>query len=518
VTDAFAERISAAAAHGNGIQLWSRAGMERVLWSDVLRRAKRGHRRLTTREPLVVSSEPSLDLIVHLVRAWLDDRCVVMLPPKTFLSSSREAPIWVSALSELQSAVSPSMSPIALLQPTSGTTRIAMAVPIPMGRLLSHCDAACAAAQMSVADRFVSWLPLHHDMGLIGLLIVPMLLGSELALTSPLNVVADRTLWPRMLTAVEGTITGGPNSSFEIFGRELAHASASSEQYDLTHLRLAFNGAERILPTTVRRIMIAGQRFNLRPEAQYCVYGLAEATVGVAFPQPGHVAEAFSVVGGAVGPGNAVQGTRFALTDDELLEQDGRSTYACVGWPIPGTDLELNDLVTGAVLQETQTMGEIVLRGRDISQAVPIGDVRQILGGESRWEPRTRLCTGDLGFLLDDGQLVVCGRLKSVISVRGRNVLAEDIEAVLATIKGVRTNGIAAVRQRDDRTGGEGIAVFVELRLGTPRERVSRDIRRLIGDHFGVTPTSVSLLDDDARLPRTSSGKIRRQELEPLLL
>ena len=174
----------------------------------------------------------------------------------------------------------------ALLQLTSGSTAVPKAVRITHGNLHANMTAMVRTARLDPGhDVLVSWLPLFHDMGMVGFLTLPMTIGLELVKTTPVDFLRGPLLWADLLTRHGGTVTAAPNFAYAMTARRLATASDAS--YDLSRLRLALNGAEPIDPRVARAFIDAGVRFGMRPGCVVCAYGMAEATLAVSFAPPG---------------------------------------------------------------------------------------------------------------------------------------------------------------------------------------------------------------------------------------
>ncbi|GAA3855333.1 fatty acyl-AMP ligase [Saccharothrix violaceirubra] len=387
----------------------------------------------------------------------------------------------------------------ALLQLTSGSTAHPKAVRITHGNLWSNASAMRVAAKLDPeVDRMVSWLPLFHDMGMVGFLTVPMLFGIDLVKVTPADFLRGPTLWPDLISRYGGTITAAPNFAYAIAARRMANVDDGA--YDLSRLRIALNGAEPIDPAAVRAFVDAGARFGMPAECVMCAYGMAETTLGVAF------APAFT-------------GMAVDTVDPEALAAHHRAvpstspdarTFPLLGPPLPDLEVCVVD-ESGAVLGERE-VGQLRVRGEAVTPGYLTVDGPVATRDATGW-----LATGDEGYLVD-GQVVVCGRRKDVIIMGGRNIYPTDVERAAASVEGVRAGNAVAVRL-DAGTRRERFAVVVESKHADDEEAVrdlSRKIITRVVDAVGLRPFAVVVLGPGS-LPKTPSGKLRRSAAAALV-
>jgi fatty-acyl-CoA synthase len=377
---------------------------------------------------------------------------------------------------------------LAILQFTSGSTAAPKGVMLPDRCVGANIDAIVAGAGIDHDDRAVSWLPLYHDMGLIGLLMTPMVNGFELVLGAPQDFLARPASWLEWISEYRGTITAGPNFSYALAARALRRAGA----LDLSSWRLALNGAETVDPSAVEAFCTAAAPFGFDARAAYPVFGMAEATLGVTFP--------------AVGTGMTVDAVdRHALEHDRVAvpagdETDSVRRLAFLGRPLPGFELRIVEPGTGHVRQDRE-VGELELRSPSVTPGYYRNPEATAATFDDGW-----LRTGDLAYLVD-GQLVVCGRLKDVIIVGGRNVFPEDVERAAAAVDGVRAGNVIAFGS-DRKRGRESIVVVAETK-GEDLHTVHDSVVTHVCDAVGVPPVEVVLVRPGT-LPKTSSGKLQR--------
>ncbi len=388
----------------------------------------------------------------------------------------------------------------ALLQLTSGSTATPKAVRITHRNLWCNIEAMIAAADLSAQrDVMVSWLPLFHDMGMVGFLTLPMCRGIELVTVTPVDFLSNPLLWPELISRYHGTCTAAPNFAYALTARVLARAN----DLDLSTLRFALNGAEPIDVAAVRSFLAAGARFGLSDTAVVCAYGMAEATLGVSF-HPWGTPLAVDTVDAA-----ALENERRAVPVEPGVDTPTRN-FPLLGPPLAGIEVSVFD-PTGAALGERQ-VGVLHIRGEAVTELYLTVDGPVPTRGRDGW-----LDTGDIGYLVD-GRVVVCGRAKDVIIMGGRNILPTDIERIAESVEGVRAGNAAALRlAAGDRR--ESFAVLVESRsAGDPAEttRIAGQVRAAITAAMGVRPARVMVLPPGS-LPKTPSGKIRRSAAAALL-
>ncbi len=401
----------------------------------------------------------------------------------------------------------------ALLQLTSGSTAEPKAVRITHRNLYANLTAMLTGARLRPdEDVMVSWLPLFHDMGMVGFLTVPMAAGLELVTVTPADFLTRPLLWPELISSYGGTVTAAPNFAYAMLGRQLAHAEDGS--LELSSLRFALNGAEPIDPDAVACFTAAGARFGLRPECVVAAYGMAETALGVSFAPldtglevdvvDAHELEAQgrAVPVAAGGAGSAESEVSVGEAERPVRR------FPLLGPPLPGLTVRVVG-ADGAVRGERE-VGAIQLRGDSVTPGY-----LTVSGPVPTMDAEGWLDTGDQGYLAG-GQVVVCGRLKDVIIMGGRNIYPTDVERAAGTVEGVRAGNAVAVRL--DAGGGvgtsrrESFAVVVESRkAGDPEAEASirKQVTARVLDAVGARPAQVVVVAPGS-LPKTPSGKLRR--------
>jgi fatty-acyl-CoA synthase len=384
---------------------------------------------------------------------------------------------------------------LALMQLTSGSTGSPKAVHITHRNIYSNAEAMFIGAKMDPSgnDVMLSWLPCFHDMGMVGFLTVPMYFGVELVKVTPMDFLRDTLLWAKLIDKYGGTMTAAPNFAYALLAKRL-RKQATPGQFDLSTLRFALSGAEPVDPADVEDLIDAGRPFGLRPEAVMPAYGMAETTLAVSFSELG-------------------DGLVVDEVDADLLAALRRAVPATkgntrrlpsLGPLLQGIEARIVD-DHGGVLP-TRGVGVIELRGE------PVTPGYTTMGGfipaqdENGWYD-----TGDLGYQMENGHIVVCGRVKDVIIMAGRNIYPTDIERAACRVDGVRPGCAVAVRL-DAGHARETFAVAVESNAyQDPAEvrRIEHQVAREVVSEVDVRPRNVVVLGPGT-IPKTPSGKLRR--------
>ncbi|MFI5753442.1 fatty acyl-AMP ligase [Streptomyces sp. NPDC051644] len=382
----------------------------------------------------------------------------------------------------------------ALLQLTSGSTGAPRAVQITHGNLISNITA--MAERMGYypeEDVLASWLPLFHDMGMIGFLALPMALGIELVKVTPRDFLSAPLLWPALISTYGVTGTAAPNFAYALVARFMDKV-VNPGTFDLSTLRVAVSGGEPIDAEAIRAFTSAGARFGMPRECIVPAYGLAEATLTVsATPLATDLAVDVVDAGRLTTDGVAVPAEPEAVS----------STFCRLGTPLPGLEVSVVT-ADGAPLGDRE-VGHLRVRGTSVTPGYLAESGPVSAQDEHGW-----LNTGDLGYLAD-GDVVVCGRAKDVIIMGGRNIYPTDIERAATSVDGVRAGHAAAIRLNPG-TRRERFAVAVESPRVGDAEKVAllrKEITARVVDLVGVRPAAVHVLKPGS-LPKTTSGKLRR--------
>jgi fatty-acyl-CoA synthase len=402
-------------------------------------------------------------------------------PPRVLLSDLKgRGDDWVAPLDDPER--------LAIVQFTSGSTAEPKGVMLTDRHILANLDGAMAAARFDTeSDVVVSWLPLYHDMGLLGLLTIPMISGIPMALAGPQDFMSAPARWVEWMSHYGGTATAGPNFSYALSARALRRLT----DLDLSPWRIALNGAEPVDPGTVEAFCAAGAAHGLHAGAAFPAFGMAEVTIAGTFPEPG-------------------RGLRTDIVDRRVLESDGYAAptvagpgtraLALLGHPVGDLQIRICDPQSGGAMSERE-VGELQIRGTSVTSGYYKAPEATAEAFDGEW-----LKTGDLAYLVD-GELVVCGRLKDVIIVGGRNVFPEDVERAVASVDGVRAGNVIAFGVAG-RRGKEAVIVVAETRAEDPQPVRKAVVARVL-DAIGLPPEEVVLVPPGS-LPKTSSGKLQR--------
>jgi fatty-acyl-CoA synthase len=399
-------------------------------------------------------------------------------------------------------------SDLALLQYTSGSTGDPKGVMLTHANLLANIRAIGEAVQLSSDDMGVSWLPLYHDMGLIGAWLTLLHYGIPLRVISPLAFLTRPERWLWAIHESRGTITAAPNFAYELCVRKIADIDIDG--LDLSSLRAALNGAEPVNPETLERFEQRFAKYGFRREAQLPVYGLAEASLAVTVP-----------------PLN--RGPHVDLVDREVFTVQGRAVpasensraiaFVSSGTAVPNHELRIVDDSGDDAPDRTE--GFLWFRGPSATcgyynnpaatrELFPAGAVPD---GELAW-----VDTGDRAYRAE-GEIFVTGRVKDIIIKGGRNLYPHEVEELAGRVDGIRKGCIVAFGLKDEGSGTEKLLLVAESRETDPQRRsaISAAITQEVSQGLGLPPDRVELLPPGS-IPKTSSGKLRREETKQLYL
>ncbi len=376
------------------------------------------------------------------------------------------------------------------IQYTSGSTGNPKGVLLSHENVCSNIHAIGQAAQFTRKDSVASWLPLYHDMGLIGGLLTSVYWRVPLALMPPTAFLMRPVRWLKMITDHKATLSPAPNFAFALCNKRVR--PSDREGINLSSWRLALNRAEPVSAKTVEEFVAKFSTNGFKAEAMFPVYGLAESSLAVSFPRPGEPQRFQEVDRAALAAGQVVPATG-----------PGSITIACVGRPVPAHEVLVVDEAGNSVGKNE--VGHIVVRGPSLMR------------GYFRDQERTReimrngwLWTGDLGYM-SDGGLYVTGRAKDLIIVRGKNYYAEDIERVVETIEGLRQGGVVAFAIYDEAQARDTVVCVCETKETEPeaRSKLAEKVAEKVALESGLTIDEVVLVAPGT-IPKTSSGKRQR--------
>jgi FkbH-like protein len=448
----------------------------------------------------------------RLTQIWADSGATIGLTSRSKLplltrnddiQSAEAAPRWI-ATDEIPTgamdvrAESPAGADrTAYLQYTSGSTSQPRGVMVTHHGLLENLDMIQRAFGVTEESLIVSWLPLFHDMGLVGTVLEPLYAGASCALMPPGAFLQRPLLWLESIAKYRASISGGPNFAYDLCVRALEQGRHFDG--DLSCWQVAFNGAERVRPDTLRRFAAALSSAGFRSSAFHPCYGLAEATLLVsASPFLPDRSTALLSRDGL----NHNQAAPASGTDEPAVE------YVACGRPVPPLQVAIVDPQSRARRAEGQ-IGEVWVSGQSIASGYwnRRQDTERVFRAAITGEEGARfLRTGDLGFL-SGGQVTITGRSKEVVIIRGRNHYPEDIERTVRKAHTRLTGACAAFSV--DQEGEEQLVVVQECAGAIDSETLIANIRAAVSREHDLTARTVILVKPGS-VPRTTSGKIQR--------
>jgi 1-acyl-sn-glycerol-3-phosphate acyltransferase len=382
---------------------------------------------------------------------------------------------------------------MALIQYTSGSTGDPKGVVLTHANLLANIRAMGEALNADSSDVFVSWLPLYHDMGLIGAWLGTLHYGVPAVIMSPLAFLADPGRWLRAMGRHQATLSGAPNFAFELCCKNVHDEDI--KDLDLSSLRMIVNGAEPVSPATIARFAARFAKFGFPPKAMAPVYGLAENSVGLTFPPVGRGPIVDRVQRSALSrKGQA----RPALPGDATALE-----FVACGRPIAGHEVRIVD-EAGIELPE-RNEGRLQFKGPSSTQGYFRNEekTRALFDGE--W-----LESGDRAYIAG-GDVFVTGRIKDMIIKAGRNIYPHELEELVGGVEGVRKGCVAAFPSTFGGADTERLVLLVETRLTEPSkiEALRKKIVDVATTQLDAAPDEVVLAPPHT-VPKTSSGKLRR--------
>lgn len=409
---------------------------------------------------------------------------------------SLDAVVTVDELSALQgNSEQPVLhsNDIALLQYTSGSTGNPKGVVLSHANLLANIRAMGRAVDIRSDDVFVSWLPLYHDMGLIGACLGSMYFALPLVLMSPLSFIAKPQRWLKAIHEHRGTLSPAPNFAYELCMR--INDERELAGLDLSCWRMAFNGAEPVSPNTIERFCGRYSDYGFKRQAFSPVYGLAESSVGLAFPPPGR------------GPLiDTIQRDSFIRQGQAIpaaADEETPLRFVACGRPLPGHQIRIVDATGGEVGEREE--GKLQFTGPSVTS----GYFRNQLATEKLYDGDW-LDSGDYAYIAE-GDVYITGRAKDIIIRGGRNIYPQELEDAVGNIERIRKGCVAAFASPDPVNATERLVIMAESREIKPQrlEELRSEINALTVDLLGVPPDEVVLVAPNTVL-KTSSGKIRR--------
>ena len=442
---------------------------------------------LANAQAVMLVSVPEAMRVARLLQARVSGLHAVLTPQQLAEGSGTPRPVAVHG------------DDVAFIQYTSGSTGAPKGVALTHANLLANIRAMAQTIAATPDDVFVSWLPLYHDMGLIGAWLGSLYVGMPLVVMSPLAFLAQPRRWLETISRWRGTLSAGPNFAYELCLARLDDAALSG--LDLSSWRLAFNGAEAVNPDTVQRFQQRFAACGLRPEAVAPVYGLAEASVGLLFPPIDRgplihhiVRETFEREHRAVS----------AAADDASALR-----FVACGRPLPGHEVRIVDTDGRDCAERCE--GRLEFRGPSATRGYWRNPEKTAQLFDRGW-----LDTGDRAYAAD-GDIFVTGRVKDIVIRGGRNLYPQEIEEAVGAVDGVRKGCVAVFGVADARSGTERLVVLAEQSPRSARDAAAlrEAIAHAVIDAIGEPADEIVLAPPHTVL-KTSSGKVRRSACREL--
>ena len=383
---------------------------------------------------------------------------------------------------------------IAFLQYTSGSTGSPKGVVLTHANLIANIRSMLEGVQVTPDDAMVSWLPLYHDMGLIGAWLAPLCAGIPTVVMSPLAFLSQPSRWLQAIHRHQGTLSPGPNFAFELCVRKIADKDL--EGIDLSRWRAAMNGSEPVQRATLDRFAARFERCGLRREALLPVYGLAENSLAISTTD---LESGYRV--------DRIERATFESTGCAVpAAADDSAALEFVGAGCPLRDVQVRIVKDDGTEAGERVEGHLWFRGPSATSGYyKNAEATAELTRGDGW-----LDSGDLAYWAE-GDLFITGRAKDIIIKAGRNLYPHEIEQLAGAIKGVRPGCVVAFGAPDERSGTERFVVVAEIRNAADAKRISAEISAAVQETMGIPPDLVELVPPQS-IPKTSSGKLRRTE------
>jgi len=390
-------------------------------------------------------------------------------------------------------------SATAFIQYTSGSTGDPKGVVLSHGNLVANVRSMIAVLRATPADVFISWLPLYHDLGLIGAWMGSLYCGVPLYVTSPLSFLVRPECWLKAIHRFRGTLSAAPNFAYELCLNKIPDSEL--EGLDLSSWRVVANGAEPISVRTMRRFVEKFSRYGFPPTAMSPVYGLAENSVGVAFPPLGRGPWIDRIDREAL----MRRGYAVPVRPDEA---NALEVVAC-GQALPDNEIRIVDELGREVGERIE--GRLEFRGPSQTSGYFRDEAKSRELFRDGW-----VNSGDRAYMVA-GDVFITGRVKDIIIRAGRNIYPHEVEAAVGDLPGMRKGGVAVFGTTDEASGTERLVVLAETRetdetaRAALRERAADAAAAILGE-----PADEIVLVAPRAVPKTSSGKVRRSAAKEL--
>ncbi len=389
----------------------------------------------------------------------------------------------------------------ALIQYTSGSTSDPKGVLLSHANLLANIRSFGKAVHLTPQDVGVSWLPLYHDMGLIGTWFGTLYHGFPLTIMSPILFLSRPERWLWAIHYHRGTVSAGPNFAYELCVRKIKDEDIQG--LDLSSWRLAFNGAEMINPSTLTRFSERFAPYGFKAETFFPVYGLAESTVGLTMPPPNRLPRV-----------DHIQRLAFERDQRAIPANPADNTilkFVGCGMPIPDHEIRIVD--KDNVELPDRKIGFLQFSGPSAMQGYYRNPkATEKIYHEGWWD------SGDLAYLVE-GEVFITGRVKDIIIKAGRNFYPQEIEEVTSHVLGVRKGCVVAFGAEDSKWGTEKLIIVAESHetKKTAKDKIIKQIFENVSVVLGIPPDQVILVPPKT-VPKTSSGKLQRSACKKMFM
>jgi len=441
---------------------------------------------------ILQSAKPKLIVSSEQILAALNG---VLSPAiKTLLDSE----IIATKITDVEPAHLPSPDDLAHIQYTSGSTSFPKGAAVKHSNIAANAQAIAERMEAKTTDKVISWCPLHHDMGFIGGVLVPLWSGMELALIPTEKFLGDPGVWLRTISDLEGTISVGPTFGYELVGSKVSDRRIG--KVNLSQWRYSCIGAEPIFVDIVERFNRRFADFGLSASTIKPCYGLAESTVAVTLSSPRDSYKTEWVDLKALRNSNCAEPSSPQKPDTVPV--------VCVGTPVLETEIRIADSEGNSL--DDRRQGRVLVRGASVIESY-FGQSERLV--EDGW-----LDTGDLGFRIGE-ELYITGRVKDVIIRGGVNIHPQEIEYAAQNVDGVRLGRLAAFSCVMHDTKREEIVLVVETRQQNEdvRSALSNEIQRRVAQEARVQIDNVQMIPPGS-IPKTTSGKIQRSLCRQMFL
>ena len=440
-------------------------------------------------KPFLYTDAKTLERLAALAAQVGETALFEDLKSRTFLVES------ITDVSRAGKLYRPSPDDLAFIQFSSGSTSEPKGVMLTHGNLIANVNGATAVDKYNSRDVSLSWMPLTHDMGLIGFFLMQFANHVHINLMPTDLFVRRPLLWMQLASKKQATITCSPNFGYRHFLKVLGDRRL--ENVDLSSIRSIYNGAEPISVELCNEFMRALAYTGLKRHAMFPVYGMAEASLAVTFPEPGTDYRWIRINRHKLGLGATI----------EVNPADSRDVLELmsVGRPVPSIEVRIADDSRAALPQDR--VGHILIKGESVTRGY-FGDTQAtaLAIDAAGW-----LDTGDLG-VVHEGNLYIAGRTKEIIFINGLNYYPYDLENIAQRAPGLDLNKVVAAGVAKPGSQGEELVVFVLHRGGTSEFLpIATAVSRLINEHAGLEVAQVIPVK---RIPKTTSGKVQRHLLE----